>query len=54
MGWCVAVVLAVLQLCGPALMSDPLLDVSQLQDGQEKPHGESPHGKTEDLSSQTL
>ncbi|AWP07706.1 putative natterin-3-like [Scophthalmus maximus] len=37
MRWCVTVVLAVLQLCSPALQSDPLLFVSQLQDGQEKP-----------------
>ncbi|XP_067433191.1 natterin-3-like [Thunnus thynnus] len=34
---CVAVVLAVLQLCSPALQSDLQLFVSQLQDGQEKP-----------------
>ncbi|XP_044051116.1 natterin-3-like [Siniperca chuatsi] len=37
MRWCVAVVLALLQLCSPALQSDPLLYVSQLQDGQENP-----------------
>ncbi|KAM7391055.1 hypothetical protein PAMP_021772 [Pampus punctatissimus] len=37
MRWCVAVVLAVLQLCSPALQSDPQLFISQLQDGQEKP-----------------
>ncbi|XP_074525738.1 natterin-3-like [Halichoeres trimaculatus] len=34
MRWCVAVVLTVLQLCSPALQSDPLLYISQLQDGQ--------------------
>ncbi|XP_062237279.1 natterin-3-like isoform X2 [Platichthys flesus] len=37
MSWCVAVVLTVLQLCSPALQSDPQLHVSRLQDGQEKP-----------------
>uniref|UniRef100_A0A668W334 Natterin-3-like n=2 Tax=Oreochromis aureus TaxID=47969 RepID=A0A668W334_OREAU len=37
MRWCVAVLLAVLQLCSPALQSDPLLYVFQLQDGEEKP-----------------
>ncbi|XP_071759590.2 natterin-3-like [Centroberyx gerrardi] len=37
MRWCVAVVLAVLQLCSPALLSDPRLFVSQLEEGQEKP-----------------
>ncbi|XP_034548286.1 natterin-3-like isoform X1 [Notolabrus celidotus] len=37
MRWCVAVVLTVLQLCSPALQSDPLLYISQLQDGQETP-----------------
>ncbi|XP_065808138.1 natterin-3-like [Labrus bergylta] len=33
---CVAVVLMLLQLCSPALQSDPLLYISKLQDGQEK------------------
>ncbi|XP_030272879.1 natterin-3-like [Sparus aurata] len=37
MRWCVAVVFAVLQLCSPALQADPLLYISQLQDGQERP-----------------
>ncbi|XP_026042003.1 natterin-3-like [Astatotilapia calliptera] len=37
MRWCVAVLLAVLQLCSPALQSDPLLYVFQLQDREEKP-----------------
>ncbi|XP_041793914.1 natterin-3-like [Chelmon rostratus] len=37
MRWCVAVVLAVLQLCSPALQANLPPSVSQLQDGQEKP-----------------
>ncbi|KAK9522046.1 hypothetical protein VZT92_018538 [Zoarces viviparus] len=37
MRWCVAVVSVVLQLCSPALQSDPLLYVAQLQDGREQP-----------------
>lgn len=44
MRWCVAVVLAVLQLCSPALQADPLLHISQLEDGQEKPS--EPHYDT--------
>jgi len=35
MRWCVCVLLAVLQLCSPALLSDPLLYISQLE-GEEQ------------------
>ena len=41
--WCVAVVFAVLQLCSPALQADPLLYISQLQDGQERPSESHPN-----------
>lgn len=37
MRWCVVVALAVLQLCGPVLLSDPLLYIVQLEEGQENP-----------------
>nr|XP_020451000.1 natterin-3-like [Monopterus albus] len=37
MRWCVAVVLALLQLCSPALQAEPLLYVSQVEDGRENP-----------------
>ncbi|XP_033973395.1 natterin-3-like [Trematomus bernacchii] len=36
MKWCVAVVLAVLQLCSPALQTDPLLYISQMHEGKEQ------------------
>ncbi|XP_068594851.1 natterin-3-like [Brachionichthys hirsutus] len=37
MRWSVAVVFVTLQLCSPALQADQLLDIPQLQYGQEKP-----------------
>ncbi|XP_071377011.1 natterin-3-like [Centroberyx affinis] len=49
MMWCVAVVLAVLQLCSPALLSEPRLYVSQLEEGQEKPSKPWLNPKLEDV-----
>lgn len=41
MRFCAAVFLAVLQLCSPALQSDPQLYISQVENGHEKPSSES-------------
>lgn len=41
MRFCVAVFLAVLQLCSLALQSDPQLYISQVENDQEKPSSES-------------
>lgn len=41
MRFCVAVFLAVLQLCSPAPQSDPQLYISQVENDQEKPSSES-------------
>lgn len=51
MRFCVAVFLAVLQFCSPALQSDPQLYISKVENGQEKPSSESDSNNT---SSQTL
>ncbi|XP_029916535.1 natterin-3-like [Myripristis murdjan] len=49
MRWCVAVIVAVLQLCSPALLTDPLLYVSQQEEGPENPTKPWLNPKLEDV-----